>query len=268
MEQQEFSQEELDTLLSRYAIGKKPLSVLLGWGETTILRYTNGVPPNGEFAGQLRRIYEEPLEYLSILEQNRTRITSVAYRKSRDAVIRCVTATKLQCAVWYLIDLTDADCSPSRICMTLYYAQAISLGLYETALFSEDCDLSQDGEVPYERICQHLKSSGIRRLFGAEGLLSTKEETLLRTVHDILYQYGPGVLKERFRLEGAYIRKSKTEGGGKKIRNAALALYFKKIVQNGQFTRPEDFERYFRERGKRKKQGCRNKTALSDTGKT
>lgn len=253
MADQVFSKEALDALLLRYAIGKKPLSLLLGWGETTILRYTTGILPTGEFAAQLNRIAEEPLYYLSILEKNRERITPVAYRKSRAAVLGLVSASGLQCAAWYLIGLTDADCSPFQICTTLYYAQAISLGLYDTALFAEDCDISKSGDVPYVGLYEQLKEQGIRRLPKTEGLLEEKEASLLKSVYGLLYQFGPGEIKTLFQAEGAYIRKSRQEGGGRCMKNSAIAIFFKKVAQTGQFTKPEEFERYFLERCKRKK---------------
>lgn len=253
MAHQEFSKEELEALLLRYAIGKKPLSLLLGWGETTIMRYANGILPTGEFAAQLKKISDEPLYYLDLLEQNKERVTPVAYRKSKAAVLGLVTASKLQCAVWYLIGLTDADCSPFQICTTLYYAQAISLGLYDTVLFEEDCDISKEGEVPYVKIYEHLKRHGVRRMFETTGLLSSSEEELLKTVYELLYQFGPGEIRTLFQAEGAYIRKNRLESGGLKMKNSAIAIYFKKVVQTGQFAKPEEFERYFLDRCKRKK---------------
>lgn len=253
MADQLFSKEELEALLIRYAIGKKPLSLLLGWGETTILRYAGGLLPTGEFAAQLKRIAAEPLYYLSLLDANQERITPVAYRKSRAAVLELVTASKLQCAAWYLIGLADADCSPFQICTTMYYAQAISLGLYDTALFDEDCDISKSGEIPYARIYEHLKEQGIRRLPETAGLLEEKEALLLKAVYEILYQFGPGEIRALFLAEGAYIRKSRQEGGGRCMKNSAVAIFFKKVAQTGQFTKPEEFERYFLDRCKRKK---------------
>ena len=52
------SVEELNELLSRYAIGKKPLAALLGWGATTILRYGSGVCQESEYGARMKRVYE------------------------------------------------------------------------------------------------------------------------------------------------------------------------------------------------------------------
>ena len=41
----ESTKERLLSLMEQYEIGKKPLSRLLGWGETTVMRYLDGVEP-------------------------------------------------------------------------------------------------------------------------------------------------------------------------------------------------------------------------------
>ena len=44
------SSEEIKLILDRYRIGKKPLAKLLGWGETTIIRYMEGDVPTNEYS--------------------------------------------------------------------------------------------------------------------------------------------------------------------------------------------------------------------------
>ena len=38
--------EEILEILEKYNIGKKPLSLVLGWGEVTIIRYLDGSIPD------------------------------------------------------------------------------------------------------------------------------------------------------------------------------------------------------------------------------
>ncbi len=241
------STEELKILLERYYIGKKPLAALLGWGATTILRYADGVVPTGEYGSHLKRLYEEPLYYLELLETNKERLTPVAYKKSKNAVIAFLTASKLWCAVQYLIDRADGDISPLRVVMTLYYAQAFSLGLTDCALFWEECDLTTEG-VPYASFYQQLKTNGVHSRFSAEGLFTKAEEAFLNASYEMLLWYGPAELRQVLLTERRYLRISRMEGGGKKIKNAALAGFFKKIVQGYKITQPEEFHLYFTER--------------------
>ena len=154
--QEVISVEELNELLSRYAIGKKPLAALLGWGATTVLRYVEGVCPAGEYGAHLKRLYEEPVFYLEVLEENKDRITPVAYKKSKNAVLAYLMESKLWCGVQYLIERAGGDISPMRVVTTLYYAQAFSLGLTDKALFREECELTPKG-VPYASYYERLR---------------------------------------------------------------------------------------------------------------
>ena len=43
------SQEEIDLILTKYDVGKRPLSLLLGWGEGTVTRYLDGDIPTKQY---------------------------------------------------------------------------------------------------------------------------------------------------------------------------------------------------------------------------
>lgn len=246
-EQEVISIEELNQLLTRYAIGKKPLAALLGWGATTVLRYADGLCPAGEYGTHLKKLYEEPLFYLEVLEANKERLTPVAYKKSKNAVLAYLTSSKLWCGVQYIIERAKGDISPLRVVMTLYYAQAFSLGLTDKALFTEECELSTAG-VPYAYYYEQLKKNGTCYRFSAEKLFTPEEESFLDAAYRMLLWYGPAELEHVFLAERKYLRISRMEGGGKKIKNAAIGGFFKKVVQGYKITRPEEFNLYFAER--------------------
>ena len=56
-------------MMQRYDIGKKPLSRLLGWGDTTVMRYLDGVEPNREFAARIQELAENPRVFAELLEK-------------------------------------------------------------------------------------------------------------------------------------------------------------------------------------------------------
>lgn len=67
-----------------FKIGKRPLSLLLGWGEQTFSRYCDGDMPTKQYSDILKRIYEDPIYYLSVLEDNKDRLKSmISYEKSK-----------------------------------------------------------------------------------------------------------------------------------------------------------------------------------------
>ena len=70
----------------KYHIGKRPLSLLLGWGELTYSRFIDGALPTRCYSDLIDIIYHNPKIYQNILEKNKNLISDVAYRKSKKAV--------------------------------------------------------------------------------------------------------------------------------------------------------------------------------------
>ena len=68
--------DEILAIPKKYAIGKRPLSLLLGWGEQTFTRYCNGDMPSKQYSDILRRLYNEPLYYNELLQNNKDRMKS------------------------------------------------------------------------------------------------------------------------------------------------------------------------------------------------
>lgn len=67
--------------MERYNIGKRPLSLILDWGELTITRYLKGMAPKKEYLDTLKLINEKPSAFAQILNQNQEKITRKAYEK-------------------------------------------------------------------------------------------------------------------------------------------------------------------------------------------
>lgn len=77
------SLEEIRAIPKKYGIGKRPLSLLLGWGEQTFSRYYDGDLPTKQYSEILKKIYSDPGYYLSLLESNREKLMSdKTYKKS------------------------------------------------------------------------------------------------------------------------------------------------------------------------------------------
>ncbi|GHU56521.1 hypothetical protein AGMMS49975_19980 [Clostridia bacterium] len=79
--------DEIRAISEKYNIGKKPLSLLLGWGAQTFSRYYDGDMPTIEYSERLKRVYRDPAYYLEILENGKDGLKSrKAYEKSKAAV--------------------------------------------------------------------------------------------------------------------------------------------------------------------------------------
>lgn len=137
---------------SKYAIGKRPLSLLLGWGEQTFSRYCDGDIPTKQYSDILQKIYTEPKYYEQILEENKKGgITQVAYNKSKQAVEKLLSGTvhektKIDLAIDYLLSQCG-DITPLALQKALYYIQGFYFAFYNTFLFSEDCQAWVHGPV-------------------------------------------------------------------------------------------------------------------------
>ena len=73
--------DEILKILEKYNIGKRPLSIILGWGETTLTRFLDGDIPSKAYSDLLKKIGEDKEFFLELLEENEDKITSVAFKK-------------------------------------------------------------------------------------------------------------------------------------------------------------------------------------------
>ena len=82
--QKRVSDETIDiinSIMSKYNVGKRPLSLLLDWGELTITRYLKGMTPKKEYLDFLKNINEDAHKFNEMLQKNQNKITKIAYEK-------------------------------------------------------------------------------------------------------------------------------------------------------------------------------------------
>ena len=73
--------ELIQTIMSKYNVGKRPLSLLLDWGELTITRYLKGMIPKKEYLNFLKEICDDVHKFEEMLQRNQSKITKTAYQK-------------------------------------------------------------------------------------------------------------------------------------------------------------------------------------------
>ena len=201
------TKELLLLMMQRYDIGKKPLSRLLGWGETTVMRYLDGVEPNQEFFRRIEELAENPWRYARVLEQNKEKLTDTAYRKTRRAVYREIFCDRSTEAMQYVVGLADGDIAPYRVMMVLYYAQICSMVLRGLPLFEEEADFSPGQPMVYPRLYQLMKYYGIRVFHPDISSFSTEEQEFLKQVYQVMNGYSPNALKALHVREKRRIRR-------------------------------------------------------------
>ncbi|MCM3222715.1 DUF4065 domain-containing protein [Bacillus cereus] len=145
---------EIRDVLEKYKIGKRPLSLLLGWGEVTLTRYVNGDIPTKQYSDILKRLGRDQCFMLDILERNKDLITQKAYRVSKEAIaklqenddISSTQTTKIEEVANYLLYKND-DITPLALQKLLYYAQGFCRVFTGTYLFEDDCEVGSHGPV-------------------------------------------------------------------------------------------------------------------------
>ena len=136
----------------KYDIGKRPLSLLLGWGELTFSRYCDGDIPTRQYSDILQRIYSEPQFYSDLLEANKANLKSQrTYEKTRRAVDALLSVdtpsnSKINTVIQYLLYQCE-DITPLALQKALYYIQGFHFAFYRTFLFPEDCQAWTHGPV-------------------------------------------------------------------------------------------------------------------------
>lgn len=237
------TKELLLLMMQRYEIGKKPLSRLLGWGDTTVMRYLDGVEPNREFASKIEQLAENPWEYAEVLEQNKNKLTSTAYRKTRKAVYREIFCDRSTEAMQYVVTLADGDISPYRVMMVLYYAQVCSMVLRGNPLFEEEADFSPGQPLVYPRLYGQMKAYGVRMLKPETVSFSNEEQECLKQVYLVLNGYSPNALKALSSREKRRIRRHlKTEADHLSL-DGLKGQYESGFKKSG-VERPEDLKKY------------------------
>lgn len=220
---------EIYSILTGYRIGKKPLAKLLGWGETTIIRYIDGDIPTNEYSDKLWAILSNPVYYLEILTQNKNKLTGVAYKKSKRAVLGRIMESKLNVVAQYIVNYTDAEICATSVQAMLYYAQGFSLALYDEELFKEEYTVSNESR-PYPRVFSEMKERGLHCFEIGENVLTERERELVNCIVDGFNWYGPRALSTILAYEKIALRISRDANNNKVIIKDTLKLYFKDII--------------------------------------
>jgi len=147
------SLEDIMVIPEKYNIGKRPLSLLLGWGEQTFSRYYDGDMPTKQYSEVLKQIYADPAYYLSLLEKSKDNLKSnKAYVKSKAAaeMLLNIPVTSQRLKIDVVVDYLLSQCQDitnMALQKALYYAQGFSYAFYRTFLFTEDCEAWVHGPV-------------------------------------------------------------------------------------------------------------------------
>ena len=141
---------DIEKLMKIYKIGKAPLSLALGFGETTITRYISGQIPSKEYSDIMKRALSSPTFMKEKLRENREKIAVAAYNKAMDAAIQLESlfsvSDKMLRVISYVFERLK-EVTPLMLQKLLYFIQGVSYALNAKPMFTENCQAWVHGPV-------------------------------------------------------------------------------------------------------------------------
>ncbi|QXM05798.1 type II TA system antitoxin MqsA family protein [Crassaminicella indica] len=160
---------EIKEVLEKYDIGKRPLSLVLGWGEGTLSRYVDGDIPTRQYSDVLKRVKNDPEFMLELLEKAKGKITDRAYSNcllatqkvladKRELMVAIQSEEKIDSVVKYII-YKSVEITPLALQKLLYFSQSFFKAFTGEFLFDNDCEAWIHGPV-YKNIYFKYKDHG------------------------------------------------------------------------------------------------------------
>lgn len=247
--------EHIREIPVKYAIGKRPLSLLLGWGELTFTRYCEGDIPSKHYAATLKRLYNDPAFYLSILENNKENLKLSSYQKSKNTVQKLLSSlltdnSKLNNIAKYILcecnDITNLALQKS-----LYYIQGFYSAFNGKYLFEDDCEAWVHGPV-YRDIYQQYANYGFGSIdceaLTDDFVFTTDEKILVDSVIRYLCCYSGKTLERFTHIELPWLKTRgdlpPKEPSVRIINKELINSYFKAVKSKYSMLTPADIKLY------------------------
>lgn len=250
------SLEVILAIPEKYAIGKRPLSLLLGWGEQTFSRYCDGDMPTKQYSEILQKLYDDPAYYAEMLENNKENLkTTASYEKSKRAVNELLgrtqnTKTKIDLAIEYLLSQCE-DITPLALQKALYYIQGFYYAFYKIFLFSEECEAWVHGPV-YRDIYFRYRDYRFDHIEGNEefddSVFSSSEKAILDSVIKNICCYSGKVLEGFTHSETPWLSTrgelSPTTASDRTIEKELIGTYFSAVKEKYNMINTNDIKGY------------------------
>ena len=249
----------LETILKipeKYAIGKRPLSLLLGWGEQTFSRYCDGDVPTKQYSEVLQKIYDDSKYYEQLLVENRKNLkTDASYIKSKKALDtltdsdKCANS-KIDLAIQYLLSQCE-DITPLALQKALYYIQGFYFAFYKTFLFPEDCQAWVHGPV-YKDIYFRYKDYKFDSIESSDeiddALFSSSEKAIFENVTKHVCCYSGKTLEKFTHSETPWLLTRgellENQSSDRVISKDEIGKYFDSVKKKYNMISPNDIKTY------------------------
>lgn len=246
------TKEEINEILKKYKIGKKPLSKLLGWGEVTLTRYINGDMPTKPYSDELYKVLKDSNYMLEILEKNKSNITESAYITTLNTIKEGLTViSDIEVVSQYIIEKCE-EITPLALQKILYYSQGFYNCFFGEFLFKDDCEAWVHGPV-FSKIYFKYKIFGSKNIeqyidYNVSEILDEDKRNLLDIVIKCFGFYNGKALEKMTHYEQPWLeaRRGKTvdEKSNNIISKEKIAEYFSKIKEKYDMLELFDIKKY------------------------
>lgn len=257
--------EEINKILSKYKIGKKPISKLLGWGEVTLIRYLNGDVPSKVYSDQLYKILNDEEYMCKLLEENKSLITERAYNNAKNAIRKLKEGTsknsiesEIEIISEYIITM-GKEITPLALQKILYYAQGFYKAFFGKFLFEDDCQAWVHGPV-YINIYEKYKNFKSANIlididYNIEDIIADEKREVLDVVIKYFSYYNGKALEKMSHYETPWINARKgllpMENSNNIINKKDIKEYFEKVKNKYDMLNILDIKKYSDDQFKR-----------------
>lgn len=182
--------KEIEEMLKKYNIGKRPFSLLLGFGEITITRYLNDYVPTKKNSDYLKKLLNSPSEYYSLLQTNKDRISEIAFNKSEETTKKLLdineedkVITNVSRYICNKIEVTNL-----ALQKLLYYVQLFTIGFHNKPAFTSVCKAWKYG--PVFGTIYHKYKKFDKCIIEDKDKIEDIDEELLSVVNSVLKYFG------------------------------------------------------------------------------
>ena len=187
--------KEIEEILNKYAIGKKPLSLVLGWGEVTIIRYLEGSTPEKAYSDILKKVLDDPNTLYEYLEKNKDLITKVAYKKTLGKIME-LKLTEDQSKIYLIskhIIAKMEDITPLALQKILYYIQGFSTYFFDKPIFNDNAEAWVHGPVYreiYDRFSYYRYNPISKNEFESYNEIDSLNEKEIKLIDSVINNFG------------------------------------------------------------------------------
>lgn len=150
--------EQVEKIIDMYGIGKRSLSVLLGFGEQTLTRYLDNEIPLDVYSNILLEVLDDYNKMLEIANKNKDKVSENVYNKFLRAIDVLKQKENMEKVVLdskYIL-LKEQDITNLSVQKLLYFSQIVALANSNNLLFEDVPDAMNYGPV-YRKVHNRLK---------------------------------------------------------------------------------------------------------------